>query len=138
LNTATLPEVVGAEQTADYDHRVLFLTGTWDMPNSAFRFRATIFVGKDGGAEGRIYWQAIRVHGNPASYFATEYVRGAVRGREVELEGYAVERGLARDGYKITLDGDGEAGPFGGITRTPLNNWCGRIGGRYLFKNRSS
>jgi hypothetical protein len=138
LNAATLPEVVEAERTAEYDHRVLFLTGTWDMPHSAFRFRATIFVARDGSAEGRMYWQAVLVHGMRASYFATECVRGTVQGRAVELQGYEVEPGIACDGYKITLEGDGESGPFGGITRTWRNDWCGRIGGQYLFKNRAA
>jgi hypothetical protein len=138
VNATTLPEVEEAERTADYDHRILFLTGTWEALDSAFRFRATIFVSKDGSAEGRMYWQAILVHGNRANYFATECVRGTVRGRVVELEGYEVEPGIACDGYKITLDGDGEAGPFGGITRTWRNDWSGRIGGQYVFRNRSA
>jgi hypothetical protein len=138
LNPTTRPEVVEAEQPADYDHRVLFLSGTWTRANSAFRFRATIFVSKDGSAEGRFYWQAILVHGVQANYFATEWVRGTVRGRGVDLEGYEVEPGIICDGYKITLAGDGESGPFGGITRTYLNDWSGRIGGQYLFKNRSA
>lgn len=137
--TATeLPEVEEAEAPVAYERRVLFLTGTWERPGNLFRFRATIFVAKDGTAEGSIYWQAFLVHEKPASYFATEWVRGSVRGREVALEGYEVEPGLSADTYKITLDGDGEAGPFGGITRTWLNNWTGRIGGNYVFRNRSA
>jgi hypothetical protein len=56
----------------------------------------------------------------------------------VELEGYKVEPGLWPDSYKITLSGDGEAGTFGGITRTPLNNWGGRIYGTYVFRNRKA
>jgi hypothetical protein len=138
VNATTLPETAEVERTAEYDYRVLFMSGTWDMPGSAFRFRATIYVGTDGSAEGRFYWQAVLVHGRPASYFATEYVRGCVRSRSVELEGYEVEPGLSCDTYQITLDGDGEAGPFGGITRTYFNDWRGRIGGHYLFKNRSA
>lgn len=132
MNVVTSPETVEAEQTADYDHRVLFLTGTWGMPGSAFRFR----VGKDGAAEGPIFWEAVLVHGRPAHYFATELVRGCVRGREVELRGYEVEPGLSCDRYRITLDGNGEAGSFGGLTETYHHDWRGHIGGRYLFKNR--
>jgi hypothetical protein len=121
VNTVTLPEAAEAEQTADYHHRVLFLTGTWGMP---------------GSAEGPIYWHALLVHGHPADYFATELVRGCVRGREVELRGYEVEPGLSCDWYKITLDGNGESGSFGGITETYHHDWRGHIVGRYLFKNR--
>jgi hypothetical protein len=95
-------------------------------------------VGKDGSLDGAIYWQAVRVHGHPAHYCATEWVRGFIRGRDVELEGYEVEPGLSRDSYRITLSGDGEAGTFGGITRTWLNNWDGKITGRYLFRNRTA
>jgi hypothetical protein len=69
---------------------------------------------------------------------ATEWVHGFIRGRDVELDGYEVEPGLAPDSYRITLSGDGEAGNFGGITRTPLNNWGGRINGKYLFRNRKA
>jgi hypothetical protein len=133
-----LPETSESTSTSEYDHRVLFLSGTWEKPGSEFRHRATIFVGKDGGADGSIYWQAVRVHGHAAHYFATEWVRGFIRGRDLELEGYQVEPGLARDSYKITLSGDGEAGTFGGITRTWLNNWGGRIYGQYLFRNRTA
>jgi hypothetical protein len=132
------PETSEAECTSDYDHRVLFLSGTWERPGNEFRLRATIIVRRDGGADGSIYWQAVRVHGQAAHYFATEWVRGFVRGRDVELDGYEVEPGLAPDSYRITLSGDGEAGPFGGITRARLNNWDGRISGRYLFRNRKA
>jgi len=129
-------ETSESDCTSAYDHRILFLSGTWERPGSEFRLRATIIVRKDGSADGSIYWQAVRVHGYPAHYFATEWVHGFIRGRDVELEGYEVEPGLAADSYRITLSGDGEAGTFGGITRTPLNNWDGRINGKYLFRNR--
>jgi hypothetical protein len=138
MTPVTLADASEASRTSEYDHRVLFLSGTWEMPRNEFRFRATIKVGKDGSAGGSIYWQAVRVHGQAAHYFATEWVRGFVRGRDVELEGYAVEPGLSRESYRITLSGDGEAGPFGGITRTWLNNWGGRINGRYLFRNQKA
>jgi hypothetical protein len=130
------PETSESAHTSAYDHRVLFLSGTWERPGSEFRHRATIIVGKDGSADGSIFWQALRVQGYPAHYFATEWVRGFIRGRDVELEGYEVEPGLAIDSYRITLSGDGEAGTFGGITRTYLNSWAGRIYGQYLFRNR--
>jgi hypothetical protein len=117
---------------------VLFLSGTWERPGNEFRLRATIFIGKDGSADGSIYWQAVRVHGQAARYFATEWVHGWIRGRDVELEGYEVEPGLSPDSYRITLSGDGEAGTFGGITRTRLNNWGGTINGQYLFRNRTA
>jgi hypothetical protein len=65
-------------------------------PGSEFRLRATIIVRKDESADGSIYWQAVRVHGYPAHYFATEWVHGFIRGRDVELEGYEVEPGLRR------------------------------------------
>ena len=138
MNVATAPDTAEAEQTADHHYRVLFLTGTWGMPGSAFRFRATIIVGKDGSAEGSIYWQAVLVHGRPARYFATESVRGTVRERDVDLRGYAVEPGLSCDWYKITLDGNGESGSFGGLTETYHHDWRGHIAGQYLFKNRSA
>src|SRR5262249_23222296 len=121
-----------------YDHRVLFLSGTWERPGNEFTLRATIIVGKDGALDGSIYWQAVRGHGHAAHYFATECVHGFIRGHEVELEGYEVEPGLSCDSDKITLCGDGEAGTFGGVTRTWLNNWGGRINGRYLFRNRKA
>ena len=129
-------ETSKSDCTSEYDHRVLYLSGTWERPGSEFRLRATIIVRKDGSADGSIYWQAVRVHGYPAHYFATEWVHGFIRGRDVELEGYEVEPGLSCDSYKITLSGDGEAGAFGGITRTWRNNWEGRINGHYLFRNR--
>jgi hypothetical protein len=127
-----------ADCTSAYDHRILFLSGTWEMLVSEFRLRATIIGRKDGSADGSIYWEAIRVRGYPVHYFATEWVHGFIRGRDVELEGYEVEPGLAPDSYRITLSGDGEAGTFGGITRTPLHNWGGRINGKYLFRNRKA
>jgi hypothetical protein len=138
VKPAVLPEVEEADAPVTYERRVLFLTGTWERVGNLFRFRATIFVAKDGTADGSIYWHALRVHEKPANYFATEWVRGSVRGREVALEGYQVEEGLSADTYKIALDGDGESGPFGGITRTWLNNWSGRIGGHYVFRNRTA
>ena len=131
-----VPETSELECTSDYDHRVLFLSGTWESPGNEFKHRATIIVRKDGSADGSIYWQAVRVHGYAAHYFATEWVNGFIRGRDVELEGYKVEPGLWPDSYRITLSGDGEAGTFGGITRTWRNNWEGRINGTYLFRNR--
>jgi hypothetical protein len=136
MTPVPLPELSEAECASDYDHRVLFLSGTWEMPRNEFRLRATIIVRKDGSADGAIYWQAVRVHGRAAHYFATEWVHGFVRGRDVELEGHEVEPGLSADSYRITLSGDGEAGTFGGITRTWLNNWGGRINGQYEFRNR--
>ena len=131
-------ETSESDCTSAYDHRILFLSGTWERPGSEFRLRATIIVRKDGSADGSIYWEAIRVRGYPVHYFATEWVHGFIRGRDVELEGYEVEPGLAPDSYRITLSGDGEAGTFGGITRTPLHNWGGRINGKYLFRNRKA
>src|SRR5262249_33233048 len=127
MTTVPLLETSESECTSDYDHRILYLAGTWERPESEFRLRATITVRKDGSLDGSIYWQAVRVHGYPAHYFATEWVHGFISGRDVELDGYEVEPGLAPDSYRITLSGDGEAGTFGGITRTPLNNWGGRI-----------
>ncbi len=137
MTTAPAPTASESTLTSEYDYRVLFLSGSWQMPGSEFRLRATINVQKDGTAEGPIYWQAIRVHGGPASYFAIERVQGVVRGQDVELEGYEVEPGLAPDSYKITLTGD-DAGVFGGISRTYHLNWCGRMEGKYLFQNRKA
>ena len=133
-----VPETSESDCTSTYDHRLLFLSGAWERPGNEFRLRATILVGKDGSLDGSIYWQAVRVHGHANYYFATEWVHGFIRGRDVELDGYEVEPGLSRDSYKITLSGDGEAGTFGGITRTWLNNWGGRINGHYLFRNRTA
>lgn len=138
MSATVLPAAEEAESPVTYERRVLFLTGTWERPDNLFRFRATVFVANDGTAEGSFYWQAFRVHGRPAAYFATEWVRGSVRGREVALDGYKVEVGLSADTYKITLEGDGEFGVFGGVTRTWLNNWSGRTAGRYVFRNRSA
>jgi hypothetical protein len=138
MTPVPLPETLEANRTSDYDHRVLFLSGTWARPGNEFRLRATIMVGKDGCADGSIYWQAVRVHGHAAHYFATEWVHGVIRARDLELDGYEVEPGLSRDSYRITLSGDGEAGTYGGVTRTPLNDWAGRINGQYLFRNRKA
>src|SRR5262249_37958937 len=138
MTPVPLSEISEANCTSAYDHRVLFLSGAWERPGNEFRLRATIMVGKDGNAGGSFYWQAVRVHGHAAHYFATERVHGLVRGRDVQLDGYEVEPGLAPDSYRITLSGDGEDGTFGGITRTPLNNWDGRINGQYLFRNRKA
>ncbi len=122
MTPAALPETAEADCTSAYDRRILFLSGSWERPENEFRLRATIRVGKDGSADGSIYWQAVRVHGRAAHYFATEWVHGYVRGRDVELDGYQVEAGLSPDSYRITLAGDGEAGTFAGITRTRVNN----------------
>jgi hypothetical protein len=89
-------ETSESDCTSAYDHRILFLSGTWEMPGSEFRFRATIVVRKDASADGSIYWEAVRVHGYPAHYFATEWVHRFIRGRDVELEGYEVERAWLR------------------------------------------
>src|SRR5262249_46331151 len=107
MTPVPLPEISEANCPSAYDHRVLFLSGIWERPGNEFRLRATIMVGKDGGADGSIYWQAVRVHGQAARYFATEWVHGFIRGRDVELEGYEVEPGLSPDSYRITLSGDG-------------------------------
>jgi hypothetical protein len=84
MTPVPLPEITEANCTSDYDHRVLFLSGIWERPGNEFRLRATIMVGKDGSADGSIYWQAVRVHGQAAHYFATEWVHGFIRGRDVE------------------------------------------------------
>lgn len=136
MSTVVKPQIVESSQTAEYDVRVLFLSGLWEKPGSKFGFRATIHVGKSGSADGAIYWRAYLVGGRPANYFATEAVHGAVRGLDVELEGHDVEPGLAIDAYKITLSGGGEAGTFAGITRA--SNWSGRMEGQYQFRNRRS
>ena len=136
MSTVVETKVVRSSQTSEYDYRVLFLSGRWEKPGSEFGFRATIHIEKDGSADGAIYWRAYKVAGQPASYFATEAVHGAVRGGEVELEGHDVEPGLAKDAYKITLSGGGEAGTFSGITRA--NNWGGRVEGTFQFRNRKS
>jgi hypothetical protein len=137
VKTALAPTISESTRTSEYDYRILFLSGTWQKPGSEFRFRATIYVQKDGAAEGPIYWQAIRAYGGPASYFATERVRGFVRGHEVKLDGYKVEPGLSPDSYRITLEGN-DAGVFGGISRTYYLNWSGRMEGKYLFQNRKA
>ena len=138
MTSVPVPETSESVSTSVYDHRVLFLSGTWERPGNEFRLRATIIVGRDGSADGSIYWRAIRVHGQAAHFFATEWVHGFIKGRDVELEGYEVEPGLSRDSYRISLSGDSETGTFSGITRTPVNNWGGRINGRYLFRNRTA
>ena len=124
MTAVLVPEASELDCTSAYDHRVLFLSGTWERPGNEFRLRATIIVEKNGSLDGAIYWQAVRVHGHAAHYFATEWVRGFIKGRDVELDGYEVEPGLSRDSYKITLSGGGEAGTLGVITRTWLNNCC--------------
>lgn len=137
MKTALAPRTAESTRTSEYDYRILFLSGSWQKPGSEFRFRATIYVRKDGTADGPIYWRAVRAHGQPASYFATEWVRGFVRGRAIELDGYEVEPGLSPDSYRITLTGD-EAGVFDGISETYFHNWCGKLEGRYLFQNRKA
>jgi hypothetical protein len=129
-------QIVQSEQTSAYDYRMLFLIGRWEKPDSMFTFRATIYVDKDGSADGAIYWRAYKVMNQPASYFATEWVHGAVRGLEVLLEGHEAEPGLALDVYKIMLSGDADAGTFAGITRA--QNWNARVEGNYQFRNRKT
>ncbi len=136
MTTQLAPRSAETEKTAEYDVRVLFLSGQWEKPGSKFGFRATIYIEKDGTADGAIYWRAYQVSGNSANYFATEAVHGCVRGLEVEMEGHHVEAGLAEDAYKITLSGGGDEGTFAGITRA--NNWGGRMEGQYQFRNRKS
>lgn len=136
MNTQLAPKTIETEKTAEYDVRVLFLSGNWEKPGSKFGFRATIYIEKDGTADGAIYWRAYQVSGQSASYFATEAVHGCARGMEVDLEGHHVEPGLAEDAYKITLAGGDEAGTFSGVTRA--NNWAGRMEGQYQFRNRRS
>jgi hypothetical protein len=138
MTSVPVPETSESVSTSVYDHRVLFLSGTWERPGNEFRLRATIIVGRDGSADGSIYWRAIRVHGQATHFFATEWVYGSIKGRDVELQGYEVEPGLFRDSYRITLSGDGEAGSLSGITLTCVYNWSGRINGQYVFRNRTS
>src|SRR5437868_2761633 len=135
MTTAVAPETREATESSEYDYRILYLSGVWRKPGSEFRLRATIRVDRDGAAAGPIYWQAFVAHGRPASYFATEWVRGCVKGRDIELEGYEVEPGLSPDSYRITLTGE-DAGLFHGISRTYYHNWCGRMEGQYQFQNR--
>lgn len=129
-------QIVSSQQTSSYDYRILFMTGCWEKPGSMFTFRATIYVDKNGSADGAIYWRAYKISDKPASYFATEWVHGAVKGVEVLLDGHEAEPGLAVDTYKITLSGDCDAGTFAGITRA--QNWNGRVDGNYQFRNRKT
>jgi hypothetical protein len=116
------PETVEAPHTSEYHHRLLFPSGTTQNPGSEFSLRATLTVSGDGGVAGPTYRPAVRVHGSARRYWATEWVRGFVRGRDVELDGYQVESGLSPDSYRLTLSGNGEAGTFGGSSRTYHNN----------------
>ena len=125
-----------SDDTSAYDYRMLFLTGRWEKPGSMFTFRATIYVDKDGSADGAIYWRAYKVAGNPTEYFATEWVHGAVKGLEIVLEGHEAEPGLAVDAYKFTMSSGSDAGTFAGITRA--QNWNGRADGSYQFRNRKN
>jgi len=137
MATVLVPDTSNTTETSEYDYRVLYLSGTWTNPVTCeFRFRSTIFVQSDGAAEGSIYWQAIRAHGVPRSYFGTESVRGCVSGRDVDLRGYATEPGLAVDWYKIYLAGSGEAGSFGGRSASYKGDWRASMDGQYLFRNR--
>jgi hypothetical protein len=102
MTSVPLPVTSESVSTAAYDHRVLFLSGTWVRPGNEFGLRATIIVRRDGSADGSIYWRAMRVHGRAAHYFATEWVHGFIKCREVELEGHEVDPGLSRDSYRIT------------------------------------
>jgi hypothetical protein len=138
MSPVPVPETSESVATSVYDHRVLFLSGTWERPGDEFRLRATIIVGRNGSADGSIYWRAIRVHGQEVHFFATEWVYGFIKGRDVGLRGYAAEPGLFRDSYGITLSGDSETGTFSGITLTGAYDWSGRIEGRYLFRNRTA
>ena len=136
MSTSLKTKIVESTQTSEYDFRVLFLSGRWEKPGSEFGFRATIYIEKNGAADGAIYWRAYKVAGQSAGYFATEWVHGAVQGLDVEFEGHEAEPGLATDAYKLTLSGGGEAGSFSGITRA--ENWRGRMDGTYQFRNRKS
>ncbi len=125
-----------ATDVSVYDHRILYLSGRWRKSGSEFMLNATIYVSLSGLSDGMIAWDALRVHGVLANYSAIEWVNGFVRGRDVELDGYEVEQGLEKDSYRITLSGNDKAGIFSGISRTYLNNWCGRMEGKYLFEDK--
>ena len=133
--TAAAPTVVESTSTSEYDYRVLFLNGKWEMPENEFQFRATITVEKDGSAHGTIFWTAVKVWGVPTTFRARECVAGFVCGVEVELRGQAVEKGLCKDHYKITLSGSDGVGAFGGISRGH-GAWNGVTSGKYYFNNR--
>ena len=138
MNTLTIPVTVHSTRTSEYDYRVLYLSGTWTRPGSEFRFRATLYIQKDGSADGAIYWRAVTSNGKPAGFFASEFVRGFLRQNELELDGIEVEDGLYPDSYRLRLSGGGEAGPFGGSTKTCQLNWCGCMEGQYVFRNRKN
>lgn len=136
MSTQLAPKKATTPNTAEYDQRVLFLSGFWRKPGSEFGLRATIYIDKDGTCDGAIYFRAYKSGGKPVSYFATEAVHGCVRGLELELEGHFVEEGLAPDSYKIVLS-DGEEGQFGGTSRAH-GDWSGKLDGTFVFRNRQT
>lgn len=136
MQTSFATETSEATRTSEYDYRVLFLSGTWRTPiGSEFRLRATIYVQKDGGADGAIYWRAVKVRGGLCCYFGTESVSGSVSGHSVYLLGRHVDPGLALDEYRIHLTGSDEAGRFDGTSRA-YGDWSGVLVGTYHFQNR--
>ena len=132
-------EWIGAanEESADaaVDHgRILFLSGQWQRPDSHFRFEAVVFVQAGGALEGVIYWKNIRTAGFPATFGASESVRGNLNGQHIELRGYRAEPGLATDHYQIALIGGDTSGVFGGKSRA-YGDWSGRMNGNYRFSS---
>lgn len=138
MPTQLAPQTVKVTSTSEYDYRVLYLSGTWSRPGSEFRLRATLLIQKDGSLDGAIYWRAVKSNGRPADFFATEHVQGSLRQNELEFDGVDAEPGLITDSYRLKLSGSGEAGPFGGITKTCMLNWCGCMEGQYVFRNRKN
>lgn len=118
-----LPRPSGSPSTSEDSGRLLFLHGTWGIPESAFALDATIAVGPDGGAEGSISWRPKR---SPAPT-GIEEVRGSVAGGSVQLDGVKSARGLACDQYRITLAGDEHSGTFQGRSWA-FGTWQGRRG----------
>jgi hypothetical protein len=117
------------------DHRVLFLNGAGRRPGQKFRLRATVYVRRDGSADGWIDWRADEVGFRRTDWFGTERVGGSLTGPDVELRGLETDRGLACDDYCIHLAGGNQSGTFGGTSRA-FGAWDGHMEGTYVFRDR--
>lgn len=116
--------------------RLLILSGSWNMPKNHYELTATIYLTNDGGADGSIHWIARTIWGKNVAYTGVERVRGQYFANSLALNGQMVDPGLAKDNYRIILNGTGSSGNFLGTSRTCLNDWSGRLRGSYIFVNK--
>lgn len=133
--TEICTEITESSTPADYDYRELHLLGSWRHRDCCeCKLRAVLRVQADSNAEGPVHWTSIRAHGHPCGYTGIESVRGYVKGRHVEVEGYETAPNFQLDCYMIHLAGEGQAGQFHGMSRA-YGDWDGRMEGTYQFIN---